>query len=322
MKRKLLQSSIYLVLLCIFCFVLVQERERQQQKREGKHIALVMKSSANEFFLTMESAARRHQLNSKIEYRLTANGIDNETDVSGQMEIVENMIAQEVDAIIIAPADSKALITVCERAIREGIVVINIDNRFDQGTLKKKQINIPYIGPDNRKAAYSVGEYLAQHLSYGERVAIIDGVTTAINAQERMRGFTDAFKQYGLKIVARESGEWEMERAHNVVISLLNEYPHLKGIACSNDSMALGAVAALRAVGKIDKVHVVGFDNISAVQEMLERGYMLATADQYPGRIVVEGIDYALELLDREYSPIDLKTPVRLVTASSMQIRE
>jgi len=76
-------------------------------------IALIMKSLANEFFLTMEKGARAHQKAHAAEYELIANGIKDELDIGRQIDLVEQMIAQKVDAIVIAPADSKALIPVC-----------------------------------------------------------------------------------------------------------------------------------------------------------------------------------------------------------------
>lgn len=288
--------------------------------REGDipDIALVMKSLANEFFLTMEQEAREHNIQSDEPYRLIANGIRNESDISGQVRIVENMIAQDVDAIIIAPADSRALIPVCAKAIRQGIVVINIDNRFDRQTLEEKSLTIPFVGPDNQMGARKVGEYLAEHLSPGDGAVIIEGIPTAFNSQQRSKGFEEALTAHGVRILARRSAEWDMEKANVVVTSLLSEFPDLRGIACANDSMALGAVAAVKAVGKQDDILVAGFDNISAVQQMLRNGQILATADQFAGRIAVFGIEYALEML-RERSPMkDLQTPVELITRETI----
>src|SRR5262249_57555685 len=88
-------------------------------------IALVMKSLANEFFKTMQNGATAHQQAHAADYELIANGIKDELDVARQVEIVEQMIAQQVQAIVIAPADSKALIAVCQRAQAPAIFVIN-----------------------------------------------------------------------------------------------------------------------------------------------------------------------------------------------------
>src|ERR1041385_8863912 len=78
-------------------------------------VALVMKSLANEFFSTMAEGAKKHQAAHAAAYDLIVNGIKNENDLAEQVNLVEQMIAQQVNAIVIAPADSKALVTVLRR---------------------------------------------------------------------------------------------------------------------------------------------------------------------------------------------------------------
>ncbi len=281
-------------------------------------IALIMKSLANEFFLTMEKGARMHQAAHADRYELLANGIKDELDVGRQTQLVEQMIAQRVDAIVIAPADSKALIAACKKALDAGIVVVNIDNKFDDGVLADKGIKIPFVGPDNRKGARMVGEYTAKRLQPGDSVAIVEGVPTAFNAIQRKLGFEEAMAAAGMKIVASQSAGWEMETANRAVSAMIMEHPELKAILCANDSMALGAVAALKAANKADSVIVAGFDNISAVHDLVRQGKVVATADQHADQLAVFGIEYALEMLARKGAPADRETPVDLITAETL----
>lgn len=281
-------------------------------------VALVMKSLANEFFLTMENGARAHQKAHSDQYELLANGIKDELDVARQIDLVEQMIAQRVDAIVIAPADSKALVAVCKTAADAGIAVVNIDNKFDEAVLTDKQARLPFVGPDNRKGARLVGDYLAKRLKASDKVAIVEGAPNAFNGVQRKLGFEDAMKAAGANIVSSQSGYWETDKANQVVGALITEHPDLKAVLCSNDSMALGAVAALRAAGKADQVLVVGYDNISAVQQLLREGRILATADQHADQLAVFGIEYALEMLRNKGTPADRETPVDLVTAETL----
>lgn len=293
-----------------------QHSDRDQPRATRKpRIALVMKSLANEFFLTMENGARAHHKAHANEYDLLVNGIKDELDVSRQIDLVEQMIAQKVDAIVIAPADSKALVPVCKKAQQAGIIVINIDNKFDEAVLAANGLKIPFVGPDNRKGARAVAEVLAKRLRPGDPVAIIEGAPNAFNAIQRKAGFEDAMKAAGMKIVASQSGYWETDKANAVVAALLTEHPNLKGILCANDSMALGAVAALRAAGKQDYVLVVGYDGISAVRQLLKEGKILASADQHADQLAVFGIQYALEMLRTKSAPADRDTPVDVLTA-------
>jgi ribose transport system substrate-binding protein len=278
-------------------------------------IALVMKSLANEFFKTMQDGATQHQQSHASEYDLIANGIKDELDVARQVELVEQMIAQQVNAIVIAPADSKALVAVCQRAQAAGIVVINIDNKLDAAVLAERNLKIPFVGPDNRKGARLAGEALAKQLKPGDQVAIIEGVPTAFNAQQRKAGFEDAMKAAAMNVVSSQSASWETAKANQVAAALIVEKPELKALLCANDSMALGAVAAINATGKRDKIKVIGFDNIQAVKPLLQAGAMLATVDQHGDQLAVFGIEYALEVLKNKTAPADKETAVDLITA-------
>jgi ribose transport system substrate-binding protein len=274
-----------------------------------------MKSLANEFFLTMENGARAHQRAQPDRYDLVANGIKDELDVSRQIDLVEQMTAQRVDALVIAPADSKALIPVCQKAQQAGITVINIDNKFDDGVLAQSGAKFPFVGPDNRAGARKVGDFLATRLKAGDSVAIIEGAPNAFNAVQRRLGFEDAMKAAGAKIVSSQSGYWETDKASQVASAMLTEHPNLRALLCANDSMALGAVAALRAANRLDQVLVVGYDNIAAVQQLLREGRILATADQHADQLAVFGIEHALEMIRTKAAPADRQTPVDLITA-------
>jgi ribose transport system substrate-binding protein len=282
-------------------------------------VALVMKSLANEFFQTMEQGARTHQAGHDREYRLVANGIKDELDVARQVDLVEQMIAQRVSAIVLAPADSKALVPVVVKAQEAGIVVVNIDNRLDREVLAARNARVSFVGPDNRAGAAKVGDYLAARLNPGDAVAILEGAPNAFNGVQRKLGFEDAVSRARLRLVSSQTANWETSQASQVAAAMLTAHPDLKAILCANDSMALGAVAAVRGAGRDGAVTVVGFDNISAVGPLLADGRMLATADQHADRLAVYGIEYALEMLKQraagatDFRQADRETPVDVV---------
>ncbi|HEX7072307.1 MAG TPA: sugar ABC transporter substrate-binding protein [Rhodothermales bacterium] len=278
-------------------------------------VALIMKSLANEFFVTMREGAEAHHREHAGQYDLIVNGTKDESDISQQVSLVEQMIATGVDAIVIAPADSRALVPVLKRAQDAGIVVVNIDNKLDQATLEQVGLQVPFVGPDNRAGARVVGEALAAHLQPGDEVAILEGVPTAFNAQQRRAGFEDAMAAANMRVVDVQSGYWEQSRGNTVASAMINAHPNLKAILASNDNMALGAVAAVRQAGKADQIAVVGFDNIEAIREMVRSGRVLATADQHADQLAVFGIEYALQILNGEATPEDKETPVDLITA-------
>jgi ribose transport system substrate-binding protein len=276
-------------------------------------IALVMKSLANEFFAQMAEGAKKHQEAHADDFDLIINGIKDERDLARQVAIMDDLIAQGVSAIVIAPADSRALVSACKRAQEAGIVVVNIDNKLEDAVLAEQQVKIPFVGPDNRAGAKMVGDFAASKLKAGDPVAIVEGLKTAFNGQQRLLGFQDAVKAAGLTIVDSQSAQWEIDQANRVASAMLSEHPQIKALLCCNDSMALGALAAVKAAGRSGQVRIVGYDGISAVRAAIEEGSILATADQHADQLAVFGIDYALQALKTKEPPADKTTPVDLV---------
>lgn len=300
------------------CLLLPSCSRESSESHKKPRVALIMKSLSNEFFKTMEDGARAHAAAHPADYELRASGIPNEQDVSGQIKLVNDMIGQKVDAIIIAPADSKSLVPVCKKAVDAGIIVINIDNQLDVDTVKQNNVSIPFVGPDNRKGARLAGEYLAAKLNAGDEVIIVEGLPTAFNAQQRRAGFEDAIASGKLKLGASQTGKWETDEARKVVSSLLPGHKELKAILCANDSMAIGAAAALRVADRND-VLIVGFDNIKAVQELIKQDRVLCTVDQHGAQIAVFGIQHALDILAKRTTGTDKDTPVDLVTKETLK---
>jgi len=291
-----------------------QESAEVVTGNEKPRVAVIMKSLANEFFVTMAAGTREHHAANSDSYDLIINGIKDEAALAEQVALVEQMIATNVDVIVLAPADSKALLPVVKRAIARGIVVINIDNKLDADLIAAAGISVPFVGPVDREGARAVGEFLGTKLTTGDDVAIIGGISTAFNAQQRQAGFEEAMAAVGANIVSVQDGNWHQAKASTIASALISEYPNLKAILCSNDNMAIGAVASIRQAGKTGQIDVVGYDNISATHDLLRNGELLATADQHGSKLAIYGIEFALQILRDGTLPEDKMTPVDLVT--------
>ncbi len=287
--------------------------------KERPVIALVMKSLANEFFVTMAEGAKAHQAANQERYNLIINGIKNEVDLAQQVALIDQMIASRVDAIVIAPADSKAVVPALARAHSAGIAIINIDNRLEKKVLSEYDLEIPFVGPDNFQGAETVGKYLVSKLNAGDQVAILEGVPTAFNSQRRTAGLRKAMTDAGMDIVAQQSAQWDQTLAVTVTAAMLVQHPDLAAILCANDNMALGAAAAVAQAGKKGGIKIVGFDNISAIHNLIRAEEVLATIDQHADLLAVYGIEYALEALSSGSTIADKTTPLDLVTRVSVE---
>jgi len=287
----------------------------QAQQTKKPVIGLVMKSLANEFFKDMEEGAVKH-VQERGDLTLIPVGMHSETDIDTQISAIENFITQKVDAIVVAPADSRALVPPLARAIKAGIIVINIDVALDEAAKKQAGVDLAFVGPDNRAGAKMSGDVLAKALGPGGKVVIIEGNPGADNAQQRKRGFDDSVKEGKLDLVDSRTEHWETEEANSVFSNILTAHPDVQGVMAANDSMALGVVKTIDASGKSGKIKVVGFDNIAAVQPLLKDGKLIATIDQFGSQMAANGIDYAMKALKGEKLEGWIKTPIKLVTAS------
>jgi ribose transport system substrate-binding protein len=293
----------------------------QAQQTKKPTIGLVMKSLANEFFKDMEEGAVKH-VEERGDLTLVPVGMHSETDIDTQISAIENFITQKVDAIVVAPADSRALVPPLARAIKAGIVVINIDVALDEAAKKQAGVDLAFVGPDNRAGAKMAGDVLAKALGPGGKVVIIEGNPGADNARQRKLGFDDSVKEGKLDLVDSRTAHWETEEANSVFSNILTAHPEIQGVMAANDSMALGVVKAIDASGKSGKIKVVGFDNIAAVQPLLKQAKLIATIDQFGSKMAANGIDYAMKALKGEKLEGWIKTPIKLVTASGFEAAE
>jgi len=282
-------------------------------------VALIMKSLANEFFVAMADGARNHHAENAERYELIVNGIKNETDLAQQVGLIDQMIARRVEAMVLAPADSRAVVPAVARAVEAGIVVVNIDNKLDDEVLSEYGLEVPFVGPDNFLGAEAVGRYLASQLSEESSVAILEGVPTAFNSQQRTAGFRKAMEDAGMNIVAQQSAQWDQTTAITIASGILVQHPDVDAILAANDNMALGAVAAITQSGRAGEVAVVGFDNISAIRRLIADGQVLATADQHGDLLAVYGIEAALQAIETGATLEDRSTPVDLITIDNVE---
>ncbi|KXU85059.1 sugar ABC transporter substrate-binding protein [Paraburkholderia monticola] len=283
-------------------------------------IALVLKSMSDPFTVAMVNAARNYQEHFSSQFSLTIRGTVKQTDTAAQIRMVDEMIKAKMNAIVIAPTDSKALTPVLARAVKAGIITIAIDNPLDDSAQTAAGITVPFVGPNNRNGAKQVGDYLAKQLKPGDQVGIIEGISVSTNAQQRTAGSRDAMDAASVQVVAVESGNWEYGKGRDVAAKMLAEYAQLRALLCGNDNMAMGAVDAIRDAGRGGDVYVTGYNAIDAIKPLLADGRVLATMNQFADRQAVFGIDFAVKAVterrkQRELSPL-IETPLQLVTAA------
>ncbi len=283
-------------------------------------VGLVMKSLANEFFKTMEEGARKFAEEDGT-FKLIPVGMNSETDFDTQIAAMENFITQQVDIIVVAPADSAGMAFPVKKAVDAGITVVNFDVTLDKGAMKKAGLpaDFLFVGPDNADGAEIVGNHLGETLGKGAKVIIIEGNPGADNAQQRKAGFMRSIETYNLELLTSRTAHWETEEANTLMTNLLTLHPDVQGVMCANDSMVVGVEKAIAAAGKTGKIQIVGFDNIGAVQELIKQGKVLATIDQFGPEMAANAIKVGFRIMNGETITGWEKTPIELVTKANVQ---
>ena len=278
-----------------------------------KTVALVMKALSNPFFLKMEEGARKYAQGENIP--LEVFGVERETDVERQIGIVENLISRGYGAIVIAPADSKKLVPICNKALKKNIVVINIDNPLHQRSMNQLGISIPFVGSDNRIGAGMVGKYVKKKLEGRGRVIVIEGIRGVENADLRKDGFIDAVTQNSsIEIMSSESANWHTDEALFLATRLLRKYQSIDAIFCANDKMALGVLQAFDSLDLGRNILLAGYDNIESIRDEMRNGRIHATVEQHPELMGQYGVEMAWKALNGQKIPSYRQTPLDLIT--------
>ncbi|MEI7845674.1 MAG: sugar ABC transporter substrate-binding protein [Chloroflexota bacterium] len=281
-------------------------------------IALVMKTLTNPFFVEMEKGAR--QAESKLGINLIVKTAAQETSIQQQIEIVGELVKLKVDAIVIAPGDSKELIPALKKAQDAGIIVVNIDNRLDEDLSKKLGlVGVPFISVDNEQGAYLSVKYISDQIKSPTKVILLGGIEDAKNAQDRLAGAKRAFNENpNVTIADSKSANWKIDEAHDITAQLFQKTPDIGAVFCANDMMALGTIQYLEEK-HITNVLVAGFDNLQEAQQAIKAGKMVNTIDQQAALQGYKGVEFAMKLLNGESVPPVTYVDVILVTKDSLK---
>ncbi len=278
--------------------------------KQKKTIGLVMKTLTNPFFIEMEKGARRAE--TEFDLNLLVKTGAKETSIDQQIAIIEELTAQKVDAIVIAPGSSTELIPALKKAQDANIPIVNIDNRLDAEMSQKYGLaNIPFISVDNEKGAYLAAKFIVDKINKSTEAVIIEGIKGTTNGEARKRGAEKAFgENSNIKVVASETANWNIDEAYEVVSKMYENNPDISAIFCANDMMALGVIQYLDKKSKKD-VLVAGFDALEEARKAVTEGTLQVTIDQQAAEQGYQGVKAALDLIaGKQVSPelfIDVK---------------
>ena len=303
----------------IITLILFSGCQRDEQTGNGvATIALVMKTANNPFFIDMERGAR--EAADKLGVELIVQSAEREVDVEKQMQIIENLIQRQVNALCITPSGSKEIVPAIVKANKAKIPVLIVDTRVDETTLKEAGGQIAtFIGSDNFAGGKIAGKKIVESLGGRGKVAVLEGIPGHETGDARLGGFHEALQeQSGIEVIASQTANWERALGYNVFQNLLQSNPDIQALFACNDMMALGAVAAIAAAGKTGEIIVVGFDAIDDARSAIRKGEMHGSIAQFPAEMGRLAVEKAVDLLNGKTIADYIPTKIELVVKENL----
>ena len=283
----------------------------QQPDAGGKlKVAVVVKAVTSDYWKLVGSGVdSAMQKDPTIE--ATFLGPNEETDIEGQIRIIEAQISAKVDALAVAPSQADQLAPTLQKAVDAGIPVVLIDTNIDTFTAKSA-----FVGTDNKKGGEMAGEFIAGKLKAGDEVAIIRGAAGDPVHNLREEGAKEVLEAAGIKVVAVQPADSDRAKGQSVAENLLISNPNLKAIYATNDEMALGAVNAAKAAGK--ELVIVGFDASPDALKSIDAGELTGSVAQFPTMIGELGVLTAAAVARGEKVEAFVNTGVEVVSKENL----
>jgi len=240
-------------------------------------------------------------------------GPTQETDIAGQIAIIEDYINKGVDAIVLAACDAQGLIPVLEKAQQRGIPIITIDSGVDS------DLPLSFIATDNILAAQKAAQKLAELIGERGKVACIPFIPGAATSNWREQGFVSEIKKYPhIELLPIRYSQSEVAVGMAVTEDILTGHPDVKGIFAANEAGTIGVIQALKTKNKIGQVKVVGFDAAPNEIKALQAGEIDALIVQDPFKMGYEGVKAAIKVLAGDSVPKRMDTGVYIVTRENL----
>jgi ribose transport system substrate-binding protein len=273
-------------------------------------VGLSMNTLNNPFFVAVKEGAEAQAKADKIDLVIT----DAQNDPGKQLADVENLLQQKVDVLIIDPTDSDAIAQGVKKANDTGIPVFTIDRSSNGGEV------ITHIGFDALKSGGIAGNFLKDTLSGKGNIVEIQGILGTNVGQLRSKGFNQIMDANpGFKVVARQAANFDRGEAMKVMEDILQANPKIDGVYAANDEMALGALAAIEAAGRLDEITLIGCDAIDPSIEAIKAGKLEATIAEPPFFLGKEAVITARKISKKESVEKEVILDSTLVTKDNVK---
>ncbi|GGE08523.1 hypothetical protein GCM10011390_29510 [Aureimonas endophytica] len=229
-----------------------------------------------------------------------------------QIEVAKQVLADPPDVLLVTPITAGNLKPVLDEANAKGIPTVAI-NMATEGARS-------FIGTDHVRLGAMAAEFLHELYPAGASVAEIEGPVDSPYRIDRVKGFAEGLAFYpSLTLVGSRAADWSREKARDATLALVAEHPEIQGLYANNDTMALGAVDALKSLGRLNDVAIVGTDAIPEARAALKTRAMKGTAAQFPVKEGELAVQTGLRLLACQAIPPWIVSPQAMMTQKSLE---
>ncbi len=282
--------------------------------KEPYRMALVVKNLTNPYFVTLADGAKRAAAELGIQLDIQATNVD--TEVEAQIQILDALLAQNLDAMLVIPLNNTAVVPWVKRANEAKVPIINIDTAIDEAEMQKQGASvISKLTTNNVAAGEEAARAIIKALNGSGKVAVLEGTAGATTAEDRKRGFNSVMESegQGIEIVASQDGKYNRNEGYTITTSLLAAHPDLDAIFGANDEMALGAIAAIEEAGLTGQIQVVGVNFAAEIQDKMREGKCLGSVNQDPDWLGYKGVYVAFEHLEGETVEYKYTSPSKMM---------
>jgi ribose transport system substrate-binding protein len=301
----------FLAALAVSAVAMAAPAEAQQPR-----IPIIVKDTTSFYWQIVLAGARK--AGQDLHVTVPELGAQSESDINGQISILENAVSEKPAAIVIAPTQFAALGPPIDEAAKS-VKIIGIDSAADSKAFTS------FLTTDNVQGGRVAADGLAAAIEkqYGKpegEIALITSLPGVGSLDQRAKGFKEelAKKYPGLKLVADKVADGQATTGLNIMTDLITANPKLRGVFASNLIMAQGAGEAIAENKNADKVKLIGFDNDNKLVSLMRDGTIAGLVVQDPYRMGYDGVKTALAASKGEKVEAFVDTGVNLITKDNM----
>jgi ribose transport system substrate-binding protein len=280
-------------------------------------IPVIVKDTTSFYWQIVLAGARK--AGQDLNVQVPELGAQSESDINGQISILENAVSTKPAAIVIAPTQFKSLGKPIDEAAKS-VKIIGIDSAADSTAFTS------FLTTDNVQGGRVAADGLAAAITakYGKaegEVALITAIPGVGSLDQRAKGFKEqlAAKYPGLKLTQDKVADGQATTALNIMTDLITANPNLRGVFASNLIMAQGVGQAVAENKAADTIKIVGFDSDDKLVGFLKDGTIAALVVQDPFRMGYDGVKTALAASKGDKVEANVDTGANLITKENME---